>query len=182
MTFSGSDATGGLSQALAAVALAGVLLVLVLRRRVAGCWRWPLAAAGLGMIAIGALQTAPDAEAVRNRVRAGQPDRPVRAHRHAPGRGCTPSPGCWCSAAVRAAVSGAARWPSAATGSRGRSPPTAGAGGPDDDPSRVWKALDAGLDPDRRTAVEPRTDPDVHDASRTRHNGAPTVHDRRGSE
>ena len=33
MTFSGSDATGGLCQALAAVTLAGVLLVLVLRRR-----------------------------------------------------------------------------------------------------------------------------------------------------
>ena len=69
VTFSGSDATGGLSQALAAVTLAGVLLVLVLRRRGRRVLAVVLAATGLGMIATGALQTAPDAEAVRNRVR-----------------------------------------------------------------------------------------------------------------
>ena len=69
VTFSGSDATGGLCQALAAVTLAGVLLVLVLRRRGRRVLAVALAATGLGMIATGALQTAPDAEAVRNRVR-----------------------------------------------------------------------------------------------------------------
>ena len=69
VSFNGSDATGGLSQALAAVTLAGVLLVLVLRRRGRRILAVALAATGLGMIATGALQTAPDAEAVRNRVR-----------------------------------------------------------------------------------------------------------------
>ena len=58
-SFSGSDATGGLSQALAAVTLAGVLLVLVLRRRGRRVLAVVLAATGVGMIATGALQTTP---------------------------------------------------------------------------------------------------------------------------
>ncbi|MDN5771490.1 MAG: Trp biosynthesis-associated membrane protein, partial [Microlunatus sp.] len=69
VAFTGSDATGGLSQALAAVTLAGALLVLVLRplgRRVLAV---ALAATGIGMVITGALLTAPDADTVRGRVR-----------------------------------------------------------------------------------------------------------------
>lgn len=69
VSFNGSDVTGGLCQALAAVALAGVLLVLVLRvrgRRILGV---ALALTGIGMIVTGAWVSAPDADTVRSRVR-----------------------------------------------------------------------------------------------------------------
>ena len=121
MTFSGSDATGGLSQALAAVTLAGVLLVLVLRRRGRRVLAVALAATGLGMIATGALQTAPDAEAVRNRVRQVSLTDQFAL---------TTSAWPWVYALAGLVVvvgalllwSGRRAGPSAATGSRGRSP------------------------------------------------------------
>ncbi len=69
VAFSGSDATGGLCQALAAVTLCGVLLLLVLRAKGRQVLAALLAAAGLGMTVTGALQSAPDADAVRTRVR-----------------------------------------------------------------------------------------------------------------
>ena len=69
VTFSGSDATGGLCQALAAVTLCSVLLLLVLRTRGRRVLAVLVAAAGLGMILTGTLQSAPDADAVRTRVR-----------------------------------------------------------------------------------------------------------------
>jgi uncharacterized membrane protein (TIGR02234 family) len=69
VTFSGSDVTGGLCQALAAVTLAGTLLVLVLRVRGRRILALLMAATGVGMVAAGAVQTAPDNDTVRSRVR-----------------------------------------------------------------------------------------------------------------
>ncbi len=67
--FTGTQVTGGLSQALAIVALAGTLLMLVLQargRRVVGA---VLLLVGLGLVLSGALRLQPSADAVRSQVR-----------------------------------------------------------------------------------------------------------------
>jgi uncharacterized membrane protein (TIGR02234 family) len=159
VTFSGSDATGGLSQALAAVTLAGVLLVLVLRRRGRRILAVGLVATGLGMIATGARQTAPDAEAVRNRVRQVSLTDQFAL---------TTSAWPWVYAVAGLAVAagalllwfGAARWAERSDRFSRSTTPTAAPADLNDDPNRVWKDLDAGLDPTGDPAVP---DPDVHD-------------------
>jgi len=161
VTFSGSDATGGLSQALAAVTLAGVLLVLVLRRRGRRILAVALAATGLGMIATGALQTAPDAEAVRNRVRQVSLTDQFAL---------TTTAWPWVYALAGLAVVtgalllwfGAARWAERSDRFSRSSAPTAVPADLNDDPNRVWKDLDAGLDP---TGDPDVPDPDVHDGA-----------------
>ena len=160
-SFNGSDATGGLSQALAAVTLAGVLLVLVLRRRGRRVLAVALAATGLGMIATGALQTAPDAEAVRNRVR-----QVSLTDQFALSTSAWP----WVYAfagllVVSGAVLlwfGAARWTERSDRFARSIATTAGPADLNDDPNRVWKDLDAGLDP---TGDPDLHDPDVHDGA-----------------
>ena len=159
--FTGSDATGGLSQALAAVTLAGVLLVLVLRRRGRRVLAVALAATGLGMIATGALQTAPDAEAVRNRVRQVSLTDQFAL---------TTSAWPWVYALAGLAVVlgalllwfGAARWAERSDRFSRSVAPTAASADLNDDPNRVWKDLDAGLDP---TGDPDVGDPDVHDGA-----------------
>ena len=67
--FTGTQVTGGLSQALAIVALAGTLLMLVLQargRRVIGAI---LLLVGLGLVLSGTLRLQPSADAVRSQVR-----------------------------------------------------------------------------------------------------------------
>ena len=67
--FKGSEATGGLSQALAFVVLAGTLLILALRvrgRRIVGGL---LIAVGAGVVVLGGLRVRPSAAAVRTQVR-----------------------------------------------------------------------------------------------------------------
>ncbi len=67
--FTGSEATGGLSQALAVVVLAGTLLILALRvrgRRIVGGL---LIAVGAGVVVLGGLRVRPSAAAVRTQVR-----------------------------------------------------------------------------------------------------------------
>lgn len=166
VTFSGSDVTGGLAQALAAVTLAGVLLVLVLRtlgRRVLAV---ALALTGLGMVVTGALQSAPDADTVRSRVRQlSLTDQFALTTTWWP----------WGYAIAGALVLagsvllfiGAPRW--TARASRFERQP--GAAEPSrrpldlaDDPAQAWKELDAGLDP--TAGQEPRSgDPDVRAAA-----------------
>ncbi|HEY5786304.1 MAG TPA: Trp biosynthesis-associated membrane protein [Microlunatus sp.] len=154
VTFSGSDATGGLCQALAAVTLAGVLLVLVLRRRGRRILAVGLAAAGLGMIATGALQTAPDADAVRNRVR-----QVSLTDQFALSTSAWP----WVYALAGLVVVtgalllwfGAARWAERSNRFSRSSTPTTPVVDLNEDPNRAWKDLDAGRDP--------TGDPDVHD-------------------
>lgn len=69
ITFSAAEATGGLTQALAAVVLAGVLLTLVLAVRGRRVLAVLLAATGIGMVLVAALRLPPSAAAVRARFR-----------------------------------------------------------------------------------------------------------------
>ena len=159
VTFNGSDATGGLSQALPAVTLAGVLLVLVLRRRGRRVLAVALAATGLGMIATGALQTAPDAEAVRNRVR-----QVSLTDQFALSTSAWPWVYAFAGLLVVSGALllwfGAARWTERSDRFARSIATTAGPADLNDDPNRVWKDLDAGLDP---TGDPDLHDPDVHD-------------------
>lgn len=155
VTFSGSDVTGGLGQALAAVTVAGVLLVLVLKVRGRRILAAALAATGLGMAITGVWVSAPDADAVRSRVRQVSLTDQF---------GLTATPWPWVYGAAGLLVLagavllwwGAPRWRhrvarfdrAATTGG------SAAAADLSQDPARVWRDLDAGLDP--------TADPDVH--------------------
>ncbi|MCW2812220.1 MAG: hypothetical protein JWP61_2678, partial [Friedmanniella sp.] len=67
--FSGTEVTGGLSQALAVVVLAGALLSLALRARGRRLLGGLLALAGVGLVLVGAVRSRPSAETVRTQVR-----------------------------------------------------------------------------------------------------------------
>lgn len=171
VVFKGTEATAGLSQALALVTLAGTLLVLVLKvsgRRVVAVL---LILVGIGITLVGALRRPPGADAVRTKLRQISlvEDYNVTA---------TAWP--WLFGAAGLVVVGGAllllvgapHWPVR--------PDRFERTGPDGDPSTpavdllatgaedpaaVWKALDAGLDP-TVAAGQPETrgpaDPDVH--------------------
>jgi uncharacterized membrane protein (TIGR02234 family) len=158
--FSGTEATGGLSQALAIVALAGTLLMLALRtrgRRVIGAL---LLLVGLTIAAVGGFRRQPSADTIRTEVRevsladAFQVD-------------ATVWPWVFAVSGVVVAVGAAltmitaGTWPSGSN--RFQPGPSNAEGSASDDPAELWKAMDAGLDPttnDHKTAKVP--DPNVH--------------------
>jgi uncharacterized membrane protein (TIGR02234 family) len=177
VAFSGVQATAGLSQALAVVALAGTLLILVLRsrgRRVVGTI---LALVGAAIAVVGALRLQPSPEAVRAQVREVS-----LADQFA----LEPTVWPWIFAVAGAAVLAgaalcvvtAARWPVRVDRFEraAQTRPVSAT----DHVSEVWKAMDAGLDP---TASEPAvtaTDglgsgaagpPDVQHRGSNGHNG-----------
>jgi uncharacterized membrane protein (TIGR02234 family) len=144
VSFTGTESTGGLSQALAVVALAGTLLVLVLRvkgRRVVAVL---LAAVGVGLVLVGALRLRPSGDSVRTKMREVS-----LIDQYA----VSPSAWPWIFAvggllvlagAAGLAV-GAPRWSTGAA--RFVRPGQDSAPPANDDPAAIWKALDAGLDP-----------------------------------
>ena len=154
VSFSGAEATGGLSQALAVVSLAGLLLTLTLRRRGRRVLAVLLGVTGLAMVLLGALRIQPSADAVRTRVR-----QVSLVDQFA----LTTTIWPWCYAGAGAVLAAGAallwvaapRWPQRAD----RFSRTTGAPAvPADleaDPTRAWQDLDAGRDP----TVDP--DPDV---------------------
>jgi uncharacterized membrane protein (TIGR02234 family) len=143
-SLTGTEATGGLGRALALVALAGTLLVLVLkargRRVVAGL----LAATGGAVAVLGALRPPPAAPAVRAKLRQVSLD-----DQYALDPTLWPyvfaGAGLLLLAGAALLWLGAPHWPAR----RDRFDRA----GPDmsttaaDDPAQVWRALDAGLDP-----------------------------------
>jgi uncharacterized membrane protein (TIGR02234 family) len=160
LKFSGTQATGGLSRALAIVALAGTLLMLVLRtrgRRIIGAL---LALVGVGLAVVGGLGVRPSADAIDSQV-------------HGMSLADTLSATVWpwifvvsgvlvTAGAVLTMIT-AGTWPSRADrfrpgSSRSEAPAS-------DDPAELWKAMDAGADP----TTDPSADtakvpyPDVHD-------------------
>lgn len=152
VAFSGVEATGGLSQALAVVALAGTLLILVLRvrgRRVVGAL---LAVVGASIAVVGVLRQEPSADAVRTQVREVS-----LVDQFA----LTPTAWPWIFAAAGGLVMigalltvvTAGQWPSRAD--RFQRTEAARPVAANDEAADVWKAMDAGLDPTL-------ADPDVH--------------------
>lgn len=145
VAFTGTESTAGLSQALGVVALAGLLLVLVLRtrgRRVVGVL---LTLAGLGIVGVGALRQRPSATTVRNQVReVSLADSFELA--------ASVWPYAYAGTGLLVLVCGlttlltAARWP-ARVDRFSRSAERAVGTTADDDPAEVWRAQDAGLDP-----------------------------------
>lgn len=155
VTFSGSDATGGLCQALAAVSMAAVLLLLVLRQRGRRVLAILVAATGIGMILAGALRSAPDADAVRTRVRQVSLTDQFALD-------TTAWPWVYAAAGLLVVIGAVLLWLGASHWAAGVSrfdrvaqKATSGARPTElaDDPAQAWKDLDAGRDP--------TADPDV---------------------
>ena len=158
VAFTGTEATGGLAQALALVALAGVLLALVLRsrgRRVLGVL---LTLAGVGAVVLGLLRPRPASGAVRTRVlEVSLADSFALTGTAWPYAYALA--GLLVGAAALLMALTAARWPSrAARFERAGAGEVPGAGvladaRRDDDPAALWRLLDAGVDP--TTTAEP---------------------------
>jgi uncharacterized membrane protein (TIGR02234 family) len=158
--FSGTEATGGLSQALAIVALAGTLLMLALRtrgRRLIGAL---LLLVGVTIATVGGFRRQPSADTIRTEVRevsladAFQVD-------------ATVWPWVFAVSGVLVAVGAALTMITARTWPSGSIRFQAGTSNAEvstsDDPAELWKAMDAGVDPttnDRNAAKVP--DPNVH--------------------
>ncbi len=161
VVFKGTESTGGLSQALAVVVLAGTLLVLVLKvlgRQVVAVL---LGFAGVAMVAVGALRLRPTKDAVRTKIReVSLIDQYALTS--------TAWPYVFALAGLGVVLGtvllwlGAARWavrPDRFERVGGDVPVNA-----TNDPGAVWKALDAGIDPTDgpEDADPPRhSDPDV---------------------
>jgi uncharacterized membrane protein (TIGR02234 family) len=154
VTFSGSGVTGGLCQTLAVVTLAGMLLVLVLRARGRRILAVALALAGLGMIATGVLQAAPDADTVRSRVRQVSLTDQFALSASA-------WPWAYAVAGLLVVVGagllwwGAPRWAGRVSRFEWTATPTGPASDLGADPAKVWRDLDAGLDPTADPDVRP---------------------------
>jgi uncharacterized membrane protein (TIGR02234 family) len=159
--FSGTQATTGLSQALAIVALAGMLLLLALRargRRVVGAL---LLVIGAAIAIVGGLRLQPSAEAVRSQ---------VREVSLADAFQLSPTVWPWVFALAGVLVAGgavltmitAAAWPSASD--RFQAGVARAESSAADDPAELWKALDAGVDPTTDASEEAKVPhPDVQD-------------------
>jgi uncharacterized membrane protein (TIGR02234 family) len=162
VAFSGNSSTGGISQALALVGLAGALLMLVLAARGRRLVAAILALAGAGMAVVGALRSRPSATAVRTQVRTvSLSDQFTLA--------ATPWPWVYAVAGAVVLLSAAATLASA-----GGWPQRAGRYGMAqagvrneqllEHPADAWRAQDEGLDPTEdaaERAVDP-FHPDVH--------------------
>lgn len=156
--FTGTDATAGLSQALAVVLLAGTLLALVLRARGRQVLGVLLALAGAGAVLLGALRPRPSSSAVRSQVREVS-----LADQFA----LVPTVWSWVFAlaglvGLAAAVlmlATAGRWP-ARTARFDRTQVGTNRPADLDDPAAVWRSMDAGLDP---TTGPPEPTPDASD-------------------
>jgi uncharacterized membrane protein (TIGR02234 family) len=155
LKFSGTQATGGLSQALAILALAGTLLLLALRtrgRRIIGAL---LALVGVGLAVVGGLGLRPSADAFGSQVRQVSLADTLSA---------TVWPRIFLGAGVLVTIGAVLTvitvrtWPSRSDRFR---PGSGRSEGPaSDDPAELWKAMDAGLDPTTDTAKVPY--PNVH--------------------
>ncbi|WP_375425191.1 Trp biosynthesis-associated membrane protein [uncultured Friedmanniella sp.] len=164
VSFSGTATTAGLSQALGVVALAGWLLVLVLRRRGRQLVGVLSAVTGAAVAVLGAVRPRPNAATVQ----AG-----IREVSLADQFALTASlwPYVYAAAGLLVLAAGvlvtttAARWPQRADRfSRAAATARVTAA---DDPAAVWRAQDAGLDPtaeartDRRDLSSTESPPDV---------------------
>jgi uncharacterized membrane protein (TIGR02234 family) len=162
--FSGNQSTGGISQALALVGLAGGALMLVLGSRGRRVVAAILMLVGGGMATLGFLRLRPSADAVRTQVRTvSLSDQFSLAA--TPWQWLYAGAGLLVTLAAATTLAGAGRWPQRLDRfGRGRD---TGIQRVLDDPADAWRALDAGLDP---TADSPEEGagpkhPDVHSSA-----------------
>jgi uncharacterized membrane protein (TIGR02234 family) len=144
LRFSGTQATGGLSQALAIVALAGTVLILGLRtrgRRVIGAL---LVLVGVGLAVVGGLGLRPSADAIGSQLHEVSLADTLRLT-------ATIWPWVFAVSGALVTVGGvltmitAGSWPSRSdrfrpVSNRSEAPAA-------QDPAELWKAMDAGFDP-----------------------------------
>jgi uncharacterized membrane protein (TIGR02234 family) len=160
--FSGNQSTGGISQALALVGLAGGLLMLVLGSRGRRVIAAILVLIGGGMATIGLLRLRPSSDAVRTQVRTVSLSDQFSLV-------ATPWPWLYAAAGLLVTIAAAAtlvsagRWPRRSDRFH-RGPDVSGTQRPLDDPADAWRALDAGLDPTANSPeqVSGPDYPDVH--------------------
>jgi uncharacterized membrane protein (TIGR02234 family) len=161
VTFSGTQASAGLSQALAFIALAGTLLLLVLRTRGRQVVAALLLLVGAALAIVGGFRLQPSADAVRSRIRQVSLTDAFQV---------TATAWPWAIALSGVLIAGgailtmitAATWPSfSGRFQAGRVKPE---GFASDDPAKLWKAMDAGVDPTADASEENKVPhPDVHD-------------------
>ncbi|SDS75614.1 trp region conserved hypothetical membrane protein [Friedmanniella luteola] len=169
VAFTGTATTAGLAQALGVVALAGWLLVLVLRTRGRQVVGVLLALAGVGAVLVGSLGLRPSDAAVRTSVRQVSL---VEQY------GLVATGWSWAYAAAGALVLAggvlvavtAPRWPQRADRFT-RTAAVAAATAAEDDPAAVWRAQDAGLDPTTTPGSVEATAPDVRPEGTRGHDG-----------
>jgi uncharacterized membrane protein (TIGR02234 family) len=156
--FSGTQATGGLSQALAVVALAGTLLMLALRtrgRRVTGAL---LLLVGAGIAVVGGLRQQPSADSVRSQVR--EVSLVDAFHLSA-----TVWPWVFALSGVLVAAGAVLTMTTAGTWPSGSDRFQPGSGkavvSASDDPADLWKAMDVGVDPTTDARPTENTDASV---------------------
>ena len=149
LKFSGTQATGGLSQALAVVALAGTLLMLALRtrgRRIIGAL---LVLVGAGLAVVGGLGLRPSADAIGSQVHEVTMADTLSA---------TVWPWIFLGSGVLITIGAvltmitAGTWPSRSDRFR---PGSGSSEDPDSgDPTELWKAMDAGVDPTTNASTD----------------------------
>ena len=149
LKFSGTQATGGLSQALAVVALAGTVLMLALRtrgRRIIGAL---LVLVGAGLAVVGGLGLRPSADAIGSQVHEVTMADTLSA---------TVWPWIFLGSGVLITIGAvltiitAGTWPSRSDRFR---PGSGSSEDPDSgDPTELWKAMDAGVDPTTNASTD----------------------------
>ena len=146
LEFSGTQATGGLSQALAIVALTGTLLMLALRTRGRRITGGLLLLVGIGLAVVGGRGLRPSADAVRG-----------QAHEVSLTETFQLSVTVWpwvftvvgvlvAAAAVLTMIT-AETWPARSDRFQSGAPPSKSEALASEDPAELWKAMDAGVDP-----------------------------------
>jgi hypothetical protein len=158
-TFSGTESTGGITQALAFVVAAGALLLLTMSVRGRQVVAALLALVGVSMAVLGLIRGRPSAEAVRQQVRTVSLADQFSLS-------ATAWPWIYVVAGVAVVLAailtllGSGSWPPRATRFERGTPMKS----PGEHPAEAWQAMDAGLDPtaDLPAAPARRWDPDVH--------------------
>jgi hypothetical protein len=155
VSFSGTETTAGLAQALGVVALVGWLLVLVLRTRGRQVLAALLVLTAVGIVLVGVVRPQPSAEAVRTQVReVSLADQfALGSTGWSYGYAAT---GLLVLAGAVLVLLTAPRWPQR-TDRFSRAVPVATLAS--DDPAAVWRAQDAGLDPTVGSGPGPGPDP-----------------------
>ena len=166
---SGTQATGGLSQALAIVGLAGTLLMLALQARGRRITGGLLLLVGVGLAVVGGLGLQPSADAVR-----GQAHEVTLAETFDLSVTVWPwvftASGVLVVAAAVLTMITAGTW--AARSDRFQPAPGKAEALASEDPAELWKALDAGVDP--TTDARAAGIADDHDTAKVPY---PNVHD-----